>query len=266
MPEQSDPVTPDELIHAFNANWSSATEAWGGSLGATMLRRDDVVAVNVGRPAFVVNAATLLSPLGPDMVDETMAALDDLYGFPNGARTGRVLLFSAWPTPDLTPYGWTTKREAPLMFRPAGGEVPQVPSGFCVEPVHDAATLRAAEEVTIRGFGPADPELHEPEGLFGRTLLDDARIAMWIGREGDRPVSTSATFIANGVNNIINVATVPEARRRGYGRAVTWPATVADPSLPAILVASDQGQPVYEKMGYTKLLDVTLWVRKSPVE
>jgi hypothetical protein len=42
---------------------------------------------------------------------------------------------------------------------------------------------------------------------------------------------------------------------------VTWAATVAAPALPAVLLASDPGRPVYERMGYLPLLRATMWTR-----
>jgi hypothetical protein len=61
---------------------------------------------------------------------------------------------------------------------------------------------------------------------------------------------------------VFNVATVPEARRRGYGAAVAWRASLADPALPTLLIASDQGRLVYEQMGYNALFRFTIWKRE----
>ena len=47
----------------------------------------------------------------------------------------------------------------------------------------------------------------------------------------------------------------------GYGEALTWAATCVDPSLPAVLIASDLGRPVYERMGYVATSRWTLWHR-----
>ena len=57
---------------------------------------------------------------------------------------------------------------------------------------------------------------------------------------------------------------MPEARRRGYGAALTWRATLADPTLPALLLATAEGQPVYERMGYMSLFRFALWSRDRP--
>jgi hypothetical protein len=56
----------------------------------------------------------------------------------------------------------------------------------------------------------------------------------------------------------------PEARGRGVGAAVTWAATMADPTRPAMLIASDLGQPVYARMGYLRVTRFTLWVGSRP--
>lgn len=60
------------------------------------------------------------------------------------------------------------------------------------------------------------------------------------------------------------VGTVPEARGRGYGAALTWRATLADPALPALLLATDEGCRVYEWLGYGALCRFTLWSRDRP--
>jgi hypothetical protein len=54
-------------------------------------------------------------------------------------------------------------------------------------------------------------------------------------------------------------------RGKGYGAALTWVATLADPTLPGVLIASDPGQPVYERMGYVRLTRVSMWFR-PPVD
>ena len=59
------------------------------------------------------------------------------------------------------------------------------------------------------------------------------------------------------------VAALPAARGKGAGAAVTWAATLADPSLPAVLVASDDGRPAYERMGCLHLERWTAWVRPA---
>lgn len=84
---------------------------------------------------------------------------------------------------------------------------------------------------------------------------------MWVGWLDDRPDCASATWTSYGINNVTLLATIPEARRRGYGEALTWRAAQADPSLPAMLFSSDDGRPIYDRMGFLSLTRLTLWHR-----
>ena len=147
------------------------------------------------------------------------------------------------------------------MLRPAGGEAPPLPPGLRIEAVRDAEGLRAFEVAIVRGFSMRELEGQGPGAAFSARLLADDRQRLWVGWEADRPVSAAATFIAAGINDVTLVATVPEARRRGYGAALTWRATLADPTLPSLLIATDEGRPVYERIGYTTLFRFTLWSR-----
>ena len=50
-------------------------------------------------------------------------------------------------------------------------------------------------------------------------------------------------------------------RGRGAGAVVTWAATLADPNRPAVLLASDDGRPIYARMGYVAVERWTAWLR-----
>jgi hypothetical protein len=91
-----EPETPatDSLLRRFLVNWALGIEAHAIPLGGRGWRRDDLAAVDLGRPAVGGNVATLLAPLFPDGVDEVVAALDTFYGFTTGTTSGTVYLFS----------------------------------------------------------------------------------------------------------------------------------------------------------------------------
>jgi hypothetical protein len=261
-----EPHTPveDSLLRRFLVNWTASIEAHGIPLGGRRLRRDDLAAVDLGRPSFGGNVATLRAPLFPEDVDEVTAALGDFYGFSGDDYSGTVFLFSPWPTPDLRPHGWTLLGYEPLMLRPAGGAAPPTPPGLRIEEVRDEAGLRAFELAIVRGFESPELENQGPGAVFGAGILNDDRYRLWAGWEDDRPVSAAAAFVAAGINDVTLVGTVPEARRRGYGAALTWRATLADPTLPALLLATDEGRPVYERMGYLSLFRFSVWSRDRP--
>ncbi len=261
-----EPETPveDSMLRRFLVNWTGSIEAHGVPEGGRRLRRDDLAAVDLGRPSFGGNVATLLAPLFPADVDEVLTALNDFYGFGGGGSTGTVFLFSPWPTPDLRPHGWTLMGFEPLMYRPAGGAAPPLPAGLRIEVVRDEAGLWAFEHAIVRGFGSSDAEADELGKVFGAGILTDDRFRLWVGWEEERPVCAAATFVAAGINDVTLVGTVPGARRRGYGAALTWCATLAEPELPALLLATEDGRPVYERIGYASLFRFPVWSRDRP--
>jgi hypothetical protein len=87
-----------------------------------------------------------------------------------------------------------------------------------------------------------------------------------VGWVENRPVSASSVWTEHGINNVTMVATIANARGRGYGEALTWRAACAEPSLPAMLISSDVGRSVYERMGFLPLQRITLWFRTRPKE
>jgi GNAT superfamily N-acetyltransferase len=261
--EPETPVT-DSLLRRFLLNWTMGLEAHGLPLGGRSLRRDDLAAVDVGRPTVGANVATLLAPLFPADVDEILAVLDAFYAFSAGELAGTVFLFSPWPMPDLRPHGWALLDHPPLMLRPAGGAVPPPPPGLRIEMVRDEETLQTFEVAIVRGFTMPELEAQGPGAVFSADILTDDRQRLWVGWDEDRPVAAAASFVVAGINDVTLVATVPEARRRGYGAALTWRATLADPALPSLLLATEEGRPVYEHMGYTSLFRFTLWSRDRP--
>jgi hypothetical protein len=130
--------------------------------------------------------------------------------------------------------------------------------------VHDLESLHAWERVVIAGY-PLEALRGAPSGtLVSPSWLDDPRSRLWLGSVDEKPVCASSAWTEYGVNDVTLVATAPGARRRGYGEALTWRAALADPSLPAMLLSSDDGRMVYERMGFLPLLRLTLWYHPRP--
>jgi hypothetical protein len=133
-----------------------------------------------------------------------------------------------------------------------------------IQEVRDRAGLDAWERVAIEGFPLEDLLDASPGELVDPRWLEEPRAKQWVGWVDERPVCASAVWIDHGINNVSLVATLPDARRRGYGEAVTWRAALADPSLPAMLFSSDDGRPVYDRMGFLPLWRLTFWYRNRP--
>jgi hypothetical protein len=146
------------------------------------------------------------------------------------------------------------------MVRPAGPSEHTIPAELTITEVVDEAGLETFEHTLVDAY----PEpLMQPYrwGEFNDARVLGGPTHFFTGYVAGRPVATAAGHVAAGVNLVEFVATMPDARGRGYGEAVTWAATSADPTLPAVLTASDLGRPVYERMGYLAVSRWSLWFR-----
>ncbi|HET7489088.1 MAG TPA: GNAT family N-acetyltransferase [Acidimicrobiales bacterium] len=219
----------------------------------------DVALCDGGSPSPFGNLAAVRRPLSEDGWRKAAARADAFYGRRPGAG---FLLFSAWPTPDLSPLGFTLVGHPPLMYRPPGPLAVPPLDGVEVRSVTDEAGAADWERTLVEGFPVAElqpwrrgcllPAVTPPRWRYWVAYLDGERAACASARLCDRHVDVQF------------VATLDAARRRGIGAAVTAAATLADPALPAMLVASDPGRPVYQRLGYRSLLRFTMWTGRRP--
>jgi hypothetical protein len=119
----------------------------------------------------------------------------------------------------------------------------------------------AASESDMADFAYALEGYPAPDaGAFADArLLEVPGMHFWVGYLDGRPIACSAAHVSDACVDVEFIAAREEARGRGIGKAMTWRATLADPTKPAVLIASDPGQPVYEAMGYLRVQRMTMW-------
>jgi GNAT superfamily N-acetyltransferase len=250
-----DRTRSDLLDHGLAAAAARVLHA-ARTCGRAWRADDDVVITWQGPRGFYTNAAVVLSP-SPDW-PAVLRRVDDVV-----PAAAPVTLFSATTVPDLRPHGWVEVGHPPFMVRPAGaGSTPRppAPAELTIIEVTDEAGLEVFERTLVAGYPEPNLEPYE----FG--IVHDGRVLgggthFFVGAVAGRPVATAAAHVTAALNWVEFDATMPDARGRGYGEAVTWAATSVDPSLPAALIASDLGRPVYERMGYVTVGRWTLWHR-----
>jgi GNAT superfamily N-acetyltransferase len=235
------------------ANCANAYRAWAERMGRPARLWDDLSCGDLGLAASLPpNNATLLRPATAASLGGVLERVTDFFA---GGTGGGFEIWSLWPLPADAPPGYE-ERPVPCMVRDRGGEPPPPPLELEIVEADDASTVLEAEALI--------GEVFEVDGEPGSTLRpqclgEDFRV--WVGRVDGRPVTTATAFIADGFVGIYAVATLRDARRRGYAEAVTWAATLCRPDLPATLQASEMGQPVYERMGYRTVAEFTVWER-----
>jgi GNAT superfamily N-acetyltransferase len=245
----------DSLVRGAVLAHASWAVAQARALGRSWRDEPSWAGGKSGDRGAMTNLVVLKQPL-VDLAD-VVAQVDELFG------PGVPFLFvSPWPTPDLRPLRLNLVGHPPLMlWLPPADDVP-ASTGLDVRWVSDAAGLADAERVLVEGYPMPELQPFTPGGLYALALLGDGATRIAVAYDDDgAPAATAAAHSANGMSLVEAVAVLPSARGRGAGAAVTAAATTAFAGQPAVLLASDDGQPVYQRLGYHRIERWTVWLR-----
>jgi GNAT superfamily N-acetyltransferase len=122
--------------------------------------------------------------------------------------------------------------------------------GFEIRRIADAVGIGDHRRVVSEGFGSP------PAVACGTTcmaLLDRPECVVYVGYADGTPVVSGLGWRTGRTIGVYAIATLPAARRRGYGAAMTA-RVVTDAAASgcdvAILQASELGRPIYERLGF----------------
>lgn len=245
--ESDTPSADSILLAGFRAMMSRSTD-WALAAGGRAVRDGDLMMADSGSGFAFFNEVITTRPFDEDVARRALAFYPVERPF---------VLLSVHRGEDLRPYGLVPVGHPPFMLRsaaiPAPMEEPAASSDVDVTEVGDEADLATWSSIVAAGF--AASEVAGPIGLLAGPRR------FFLAHYRGRPVAASSAFVGEGVVDVEAVATLPEYRRRGFGTAVSWAATLVDTRLPAVLIASDPGRPVYERMNYVSLCRATMWMR-----
>jgi ribosomal protein S18 acetylase RimI-like enzyme len=158
----------------------------------------------------------------------------------------------------------------------AAAEMPGMIADSLREPRRFASHRQAALRFTVRraqGAGAMEDFravgsvcFHVPPIWFGE-VFDDAMagraFTCWVGYHDERPVSTAATVVSDGVIGLYNVATLPGARGRGYAEAITRHAIASatrESGLQRVILQSTAlGERLYRRLGFREVSRVVVF-------
>jgi GNAT superfamily N-acetyltransferase len=157
--------------------------------------------------------------------------------------------------------------EMPEMVLDRRADESPLAEGVAVRRLDSAA--QASEYWRIAGESYA--ELGFPPEVFtqytdGDGLLGEGVVA-FLGEVDGEPAAIAMTIVTDGVAGIYWVGSLPAARGKGLGRAVTVAATNAGFGRGADLAslqASPMGRPIYEAMGYRTIYAYRLLATRPP--
>jgi GNAT superfamily N-acetyltransferase len=137
------------------------------------------------------------------------------------------------------------------------------PSGLAIERVRGEQDLTAWTRTLAVGFGEGEREAAWVGEMYRRIGFgDDLPWRHYLGWLGGAPVATATLFLGAGAAGIYFVFTVPEARRRGIGAAMTH-APLRDAYAlgyhVGLLGASQMGFSVYQRLGFQEYCRIGIY-------
>ncbi|MCD2198018.1 GNAT family N-acetyltransferase [Actinomycetospora endophytica] len=239
----------DTITRRFVLAYADRITAMATRVGGRQKWVEGARMADLGSPFGYDNAVVLTRPLAEGEWPDTVAAADAFYP----PHRWWVVL-SVFPTPDLRRHGLVRVGHPPLMLR-APARTPPPPPGLEIRAVHDAATLADFQAVLVAGYGLA--EVGVP--AIADLALADSVLHLRVGYVDGVPVATAGSAVNHGIVEVDWVATLPGARRHGYGAALTAAVVGVAPELPAVLIASDDGHGLYRRLGFLDLFRATMW-------
>lgn len=263
LPTGYGPQTPpgDNFLNDFVQGEADAWAALSRARGDPVAEDAHfaIMMADGGSASVFGNPVVLRRPL---RADEWPAAAATMHAFFASRAGGDFLVFSAWPTPDLRDLGFGLVGHPPVMERmpgPSGGAAPPV-DGLEIRPVADGRDAAVWERVLVEAYPVPELQPFSPGSLLPPPALAAPGWHHWVGHLDGVPVATASAFVDDRHVRVEFVSAQPGCRGRGVGAAMTAAAGDADPTKPAVLIASDLGQGVYRRLGYRALARFTLWV------
>ncbi len=244
----------ERIAAALCLMWRGRTAALGG----TAHENDGVLSFLTGLAAAPFNPS--LVERAPRDAGAALAAAERLYeavGLPFGIDLD----------PELHPDVRAAAEAAGLRIVESRPGMIADPSEMPVTVVRDELVIGPAEEllddvagVATAGFGG---DLAINRGFVADPVFRDPRARVYLAWLDGRPVSTVETGLQDGVLGVFGVTTVPDARGKGIGAAITAHAVRdrAEDADVAFLQSSEMGHGVYANLGFRDVSRWEVWSR-----
>lgn len=250
-----------ELVRAIEGNAAELLLAMGAAGGGRQRSADGVRWTIGGSPLDYHNAVVACS-VDDDSADRVVA--ESLQELKDSGVPGSWHVGPSMRPPDLG------DRLSAAGFRHGGAEPGMAlrltelreaeAAGLRIERI-GLAELGVWADTLGRGFGEGPKEAQWVAEVYRRLGVADPW-RHYLGYLDGEPVATATVFLAAGVAGVYFVMTVPEARRRGIGAALTSAVLRKardSGSQYAVLGSSAAGRSVYEGLGFREFCSIDLY-------
>ncbi|MEV6272370.1 GNAT family N-acetyltransferase [Kribbella sp. NPDC051936] len=242
-----------DVVRAIEENAAELLMAMGAAGGGSQ-RSDERAEWTIGgSPIDYHNAVVRASDAA--VIAESVAELTN-HGVPGTWHVGPSMRIAA---ADLVAAGFVPAGAEPGMaVRIPELVEPRAVPGLSLTRVGDDEALAVWEATLGQGFGEGEREARWVASVYRKLGYDDPW-RHYIGWSDGTPVATATVFLGAGVAGLYFVMTVPQARRRGIGAAITYGALRDVDAEYAVLGSSPAGRPVYEALGFREHCSIELY-------
>jgi GNAT superfamily N-acetyltransferase len=260
-------MNPDALIHAIEENTAAFLLALGRAGGGEE-RDDSEITWTIGGSPLSYHNAVVRANLTPQTADAAILASRErmsTHDVPGSWHIGPFM------RPDdlgqrLIAAGFTFAGDEPGMaadLHALNEDAPML-GGLAIQRMRDASEIATwAATLNANGFGEGAVESEWVGAMYARLGCgDETPWRHYLGLRDGAPVATSTLFFDAGVAGIYFVSVHPDARRQGIGAALTLAPLRAARELGycvGVLGASALGEPVYRRLGFTTLCQISLY-------
>lgn len=126
--------------------------------------------------------------------------------------------------------------------------------------------LLDADRIVVAGFPrPTTYQPYRPGRMLPAGLLKVPDVSVFVADFLGAPCGACMTVKdTHGVGGVYWVAVLAEHRRAGIGRALMLAAMRELAGMPIVLSATQQGAPLYQKLGFETAIQSTWWASSNP--